>query len=374
MSVPQIGHERQLTFFPANGHNHDGENSSPVELQPGQVGLKHLDPALLEWIRDATGDDQTIDNGGLLAVPDLQIETNSVGAGASVTGSIDWVGIAVVRYVRVMMSVESECTITFYHRATYADEDREFRAQRCSNKFLWEGPWVHWDEDQVNKIHYKITNTGNSATRFNLMLKAGTLVANTYANYVSGVRNMGDGSDALRDEVRIRAGNGIIIETDEDSNSFVFSAGSPETMTIERMALIMRMPTGYVGSTTTSGGPLQSNFHSTTNVNFGNGPQWIRMDYGRLINVGRIVIVPYPDGRQWYDTKVDVSADGQNWITLMSQQSLPLMVGQGGLFLEIPTGLNIRYVRWHSNGSSTNTTNHLVAAVVYEISDKVGTI
>lgn len=374
MSVPQIGHERQITFFPANGHNHNGENSSVVELQPGQVGLRHLDEGLLEWLNDvAGGAGEGIGSDGLLPVPDLEIETNAVGPGASITGSIDWVGIAVVRFCRVVMSVESECTITFYHSATYAEEDREFRAQRCSNRFLWEGPWVHWDEDESNKIHYKITNTGTASTRFNLTLKAGTLVANTYANYVSGIRNLGDGSDALRDEVRIRAGNGVSIETDEASNSFIFSAVSPETITIERMALIMRMPTSYLGSTTTSGGPLQSNFHSTTNVDFGTGPQWLRMDYGRIMTVGRIVIVPYPD-RSWYDTKVDVSTDGVSWITLMSQQTLPLFVAQGGLFLEIPTGLNIRYVRWHSNGSTVNTTNNLVAAVVYEISDKVGTI
>lgn len=372
MSNPNLGHERQITFFPSNGHNHNGENSSPVELVPGQVGWQHLDPSLLELIENAIGSGGSAnDTDGLVPIPDLEIETNSIAAGGTLTGSIDWTGVAVVRFMRIVMSVETECTITFYHKATYADEDREFRARRCSNKFLWEGPWVHWDEDETNKIHYKIQNTGTASAQFNITLKAGTLVANAYANFVSGIAEIT--GEPLIGNVIFREGNGINITKNEDDNSFTFEAVAPEAVTINRMALVPMKHTSFTSSTTTtnSGSGLNSYISTSNYVNFGSGPQYIQADFGEVVTAGRIVATPYPDMRVYYDVKIEVSVDGVNWSTVLSQQNAASP--QTGITVEFLTGYPVRYVRFWSNGSSANTSNHLSGLILYKLSDKVGT-
>lgn len=372
-SIVPIGHERQVTFFPINGHNHDGENSTIVELQPGQVGLQHLDPSLIEFLKNlGEGEGSVDEEGSLIPVPDLEFETNSIGPGASVTGSLDWTGICVVRWMRIIMSTETECTITFYHSATFADEDREFRARRCSNKFLWEGPWVHFDEDETKKIHYKIENTGTAAARFNITLKSGTLVANGYANFVSGIQKQGDSNAAFINTVILAQGPGIKITPDPTSNTFTFESTAAEIVTRDRYALVPKGPVGFTSSATTSGS-LTSNFSSTTNVAFGTGLQWIRLDFGNVFNAGRIVVVPYGiDNRTHNNVKIEASSDGNNWATLMSTQSTIFATTQG-IVIETPAGYPVRYVRLWMQGNSINTTNNLTGAVLYAISDKIGT-
>lgn len=373
MGNPNLGHERQITFFPSNGHNHNGENSSPVDLVPGQVTWEHLDPALLDLIQNGVGDGGVDSENQLVPIPDLEIETNSIGAGASITGSVDWTGIGVIRFTRVVMSAETECTITFYHTASYAEEDREFRARRCGNKFLWEGAWVHYDEDATNKIHYKIENTGSAASRFNITLKAGTLVANGYANFVSSLQKQGSSTGPFIGNVLLQAGNGISITPNEDANTFIFDAVAPEAITVNRMALVPKKHVSFTSSTSTTntGSGLNNIIGVSHYVSFGTGPQWMNMDYGAVYTVGRIVVTPYPDGRVYNDVIIQASADNTNWFTLMSQQQA--MGTIQGIMVDLPTGFPMRYLRFWSNGSSLNTGNYLSGAVIYAISDKVGT-
>lgn len=373
MSVAPIGHERQITFFPSNGHTHNGENSSIVELQPQQIQLSHLDPGVLDYLDSLAGGGDSSTDGDLIPIPDLEIETNTVGAGASVTGSIPWTGICVVRWMRIVMSVESECTITFYHSATYADEDREFRARRCGTNFLWEGPWVHYDEDESKQIHYKIQNTGTASTRFNITLKAGTLVANGYANFVQSIQKQGSSVDPFIGPILFQAGNGITITSDETANMFTFDAVAPEAITINRMALIPKKPSSFTSSTTTTtvGSGISAGISTAHYVSFGTGLQWLKPDFGQIYEVGRVIIGLYPDGRVYNSVRVDSSTDNINWTTLMDSDTA--FSTTQGLIIETPTGLNMRYLRIWANGSSTNTSNHVSGVTMYKISNKVGT-
>lgn len=46
-----IGNERQLSFFTIGGHDHDGQNSTPVKILSGVIELHMLHPSLVTWIR-----------------------------------------------------------------------------------------------------------------------------------------------------------------------------------------------------------------------------------------------------------------------------------------------------------------------------------
>lgn len=370
MSGP-IGHERQVTFFPSDGHNHDGVNSTPVALGRGAVGMENLQDSLLDWFRDIA-DGETNGDNGLIPVPDLVIETNSIGPGASTTGSVDWTGLCVVRFMRVYMSVDTECTITFYHKPTFADEDREFRSRRCANKFLWEGTWIHFDEDDTKKIHYKIENTGTSAAQFQLTLKAGTLVANGYARFVQSLNLLGSGTEDFAGDVFLEAGNGITITKNESSNSFKFDAVAPEVVTIERFGLTPQKHTGYTSSTSTvvNGSGLNTLGGTNSYIGFGTGLQWINVDFGAIYTVGRVDVATYADGRVFNDVKIECSTDSLNWIELLS--STKHVSTLQPMTVNIFQGLNMRYVRFWSNGSSASTGNYVSLVLIYTISDKVG--
>jgi hypothetical protein len=378
-----LGHERQITFFPNDGHDHDGQNSSPVKLQSGQVELQHLDSALLELILNGgdsgEGEEGAAEGDGFIPVPDLTIETNTVGAGASVTGTIPWTGVAVVRFMRVFMSTDTECTITFYHLPTFADEDREFRAFRCSNKFLWEGAWVHYDENMSGNLYYKIENTGLAAARFQLILKSGTMVANGYADFVQSIQKMGSSTAPFIGPILFEAGNGVNITPTAGTNSFRFDAVAPETIHIDRYAEAAILPTGVSSSATlvyNTGGSVNQLDGITTDTNryvvFGVGSQWIQYDFGNIYTASRIVAIGYyGDTRSYNAVRIDRSHDGLNWQTLYGPTTTR-MSGPPGMSIYMPTGILTRYVRVYMNGSSLNTNNHMVKCILYAQSNKVG--
>lgn len=374
-----LGHERQLTFFPDGGHNHDGENSSPVVLLPGSVKLSHLDPALIDLI---LGGGSNVDtqgaSDGFVPVPDLLLETNAIGPGGSVTGTLDWTGICVVRFMRIYMSAETECTLTFYHKPTYADEDREFRAYRCANKFLWEGPWVHYDEEGARKIYYKIENTGTSSARFQVVLKSGTLVANAYARFVQSIQVMGSSIEGSIGNILFEQGNGIQITPDPGSNSFKFSAVAPETITIERYGSVPKVPVAVSGSvaiTYNTGGAANQTDGYTHDVaryaNFGTGQQYIQYDYGAIHISSAISVMLYYDGRVWNNVHIQTSFDANNWTTVYGPITTVGM-GPPGIMVNMPAGLPVRYVRVHCNGSNSSTGNHIVKCILYAQTNKVG--
>jgi len=154
--------EREITFF-KDGHNHDGENSAFIAPQPQSIEVEHLAEELVGILFPPdTGD----------VITDLVIETEAIMPGAEATGTVSWVNEAVVRFFRVLMSEETECTVTCYHLPTYEEEDKEFKAINCVNRFMWEGVWAHYDEDALNMFYYKVENTGLNTAAFQLTFKA----------------------------------------------------------------------------------------------------------------------------------------------------------------------------------------------------------
>jgi hypothetical protein len=367
--------EREITFFNQNGHNHDGENSSPVDYVPGSITLEALSPALIEYLKGIGGGGDTNtgidDGGGLIPVSDLVFETNAIAPGGTATGTLTWAGLCLVRFTRIYMSVESECTLTFYHKPTFLDEDREFRAYRCSSKFLWEGPWVHYDETDSKSVFWKIENTGNQTARFQITLKAGTMANNATAAYVQSV-NVSGTADPILGEVTLIAGTGVTLTPDAANHTITISATPTGTVPLARWALAPRRPTTVTSSTTLTGGfPANGYTYDQGNYyTFGTGLQWIKCDFGLIYTVGRVWTSFYwADVRSYNNVKIEGSADDLVWTTLMSEQS-GVASYDDGIKIEIPVGLNLRYIRIWQNGNTVDTGNHLGRCLIYVISDK----
>lgn len=362
MAVP-IGNERQVTFFKNDGHNHDGENSSPVVIQPGAISMFHLNNALINWIK-SQGSSGTSGGGDVMPVPDLEFQTPPLGAGASYQGSIPWVGLSIVRFMRVMMSQDSECTITFYHKSTFADEDREFRAIRCGNGFLWEGAWAHYDEDNTKHIHYKIENTGNSSAVFKILIKSGTMAANAYSRFVEGLIVNGDDVSGT---INLFGGNGVQLV--HEGNTITFNATAPETVYVKQWALTPVKPVAFHSSAPITNIGYLSDGRTDRQAVFGTDIQWIQADIGTLVNLGGVNINQYhPDGIVHKDVRVEVSSDTTSWIEVKSagdHWSVP-----EGLTVHMPSGFLARYIRVWCNGNSANTNNYMTKIVPLVISNK----
>lgn len=172
--------EHGVAFNARTGHNHDGVNSAPIALAEGLVELRHLSSELLEYLNDFAGSGIANINTGfeLVAVPDLIFDVENVPSGGYLTGEILWVNQAVVRYLQIESTEGSLCDITFYHDDSFTNEVREFKAQDCTDGFLWEGLWAHSDDSNSSKVYYKIENRSDSERDFTITLKSSTMVAN----------------------------------------------------------------------------------------------------------------------------------------------------------------------------------------------------
>lgn len=173
--------EHNIVFDIKSGHTHDGENSAFVTIPGESIELRHLSPELLEYLEGFVGGGDTAPDAtgvSVVNVDDLTFIVNDLAPGESVTGTAAWVKSAMVRFVRVESSEGALCDITFYHSPDFTNEEREFKATDCTNKFLWEGVWAHYDDTGSQNIYYKIENTGNVTSDFTVTLKSGTMSAN----------------------------------------------------------------------------------------------------------------------------------------------------------------------------------------------------
>lgn len=375
MSSEQL-HENKIYHFNRGGHDHDGINSTPVKLLPGSVEMGHLSESVIDLIEQRGGDGNEDGSSDIIPVPDLVIETGSVAAGGSIQGVIDWTTMCVVRSTRILMTVETECTITFYHKGTFADEDREFRATNCGNKFMWEGPWAHYDEDLQKKIYYKVQNTGTQTSSFQITLKSGTMTANEYGDFIQGITAAGK---EFSGAMNIAAGNGVQLEADDQSNTLTVHAGDVniEYASRSKWSLTPVRPANVTGSValTSNGGSVlgyaQDGYTHDTNryINFGSSTNWINFDLGAVKTLGQIgVIFYFGDGRTFYDVKVEISQDNVNWSTVKSAG--PVWSTGEQMRVTNLSGMLARYIRIWSNGSSASAGNHIVKCIAYAIGDK----
>lgn len=357
-----LGNERQLTFFQLGGHDHDGENSTPVKILPDSISLYMLNSALIKWLQNLHGGTTGSLDNNVFPVPDLNFDTPPIGPGGSHQGTLGWVGLSFVRFMRIIQSQDTECTITFYHKSTFADEDREFRAYRCGNKFMWEGTWGHYDEESLKQIYYKIENTGNQSSTFRVTLKSGTMAANAYARFIESIEVKGV---QVTGPVQFLEGNGITLTM--VGQTIQWDAVAPTTVYRRQWALTPTRPSTFTSSTSFNINILNNPNYNYTG--FGSGLQWIQADMGSVMNLGAVDVVMYVnDGRVYHGVQVDVSADGINFITCKDSgdfwsQIMPLTV-------HFVNGFLARYIRVWSNGSTADSNNHIAAIVPKIITNK----
>lgn len=361
-----LGHERQITFFQKDGHDHDGENSSPVKILPGAISLYHLNPALRDWIQQqAVGGGRSPKDDSVMPVPDLEFDTPPIAPGGYHTGVVPWVGIAIVRWVRILMSQDTECTITFYHQPTFLDEDREFRAYQCSNRFLWEGAWAHFDEAGQASLYYKIENTGTQSAAFRVTLKSATMAANAYSRYVEAIQV---GGQEVTETVQFHAGNGISIEKTGEAG-ITFSAVSPETIYIARWTATPVKPVGYASSATISNLNFLTDGRTDRGAGFGSGTQWIQADIGSLMNLAGVDLYFYqPDGRVFNNVVVELSPDGSNWLVVKPAGQVWAVASP--LKVTLANGYLARYIRVWCSGSTADANNYINKIIPLAISGK----
>jgi hypothetical protein len=211
--------EKSMSFDPRAGHNHDGINSAPVHITEKSVGIEHLTDEAIEFLQEGsagvTGDGTVIVEtddteeveSNLAEVEPLYVEV-TVAAGESETITTSWVSSAIVRTTRLIMSENTEANLTVFHKSTYAEEDKEFKASGVGNGFLWEGLWAHYDEEEGGNAHIKIENTGLVASTFYLTLESATLAANRLVVNSLGVSGEDDPKTGA---VTLSAGSGVTI-------------------------------------------------------------------------------------------------------------------------------------------------------------------
>ena len=364
--------EQEILFLKRGGHNHDGQNSSAVALAPGVVNIGNLDPSLLALLTSAGSGNQS--SNSIVPLPDLIIQTTTIAVGGQYTGAMQWAGNTIVRYMRILQSVSTECRITFYHSSTYAEQDREFRAENCGNYFLWEGNWAHNDDLSAKSIYYKIENTGTSAAQFQITLKSATAVANAYASYVSGMQLLGSGIAPFTNTVILQSGNGVTITQDVNSNSFKFDAVAPTAVNITKWAL---NPIKPVAASSSANGNETSGYifdgytsaDTARYVTFGANVQWFMTDLGSIRTVGHILALQYwADGRTYNNVRIEVSTDGVNFVVVRPDG--PNYSTQQGINVHIPGGIQARYIRLWSNGASPSVSdinNHVVKLLASEL-------
>ena len=96
------------------------------------------------------------------------------------------------------------------------------------------------------------------------------------------------------------------------------------------------------------------------------GLRYVQIDLGAIYAVDKVRVYHfYNNGRAYYGTRTQVSADGIFWVTVFDSAIL-------GEYPETPSGRTttfaqqgVRYVRDYLNGSTSNTGNHWVEIEVW---------
>jgi hexosaminidase len=88
-------------------------------------------------------------------------------------------------------------------------------------------------------------------------------------------------------------------------------------------------------------------------------PQWVQIDLQSVQKVGRIVVVPFWNGRRYYQYKVDVSTDGSDWkqvVDMSNNTEVATPRGHSTAFAPV----DARYIRVTVLKNSANPSAHLV--------------
>jgi hypothetical protein len=366
-----VGHEQQIKFVTRGGHDHDGVNSTPVKIGRAAIKPEHLDGSVLAMLQNLLNT-SGIPGLSLSPVPDLGFTTTTVAAGSSVTGIVPWVALCFVRWVRIVMSQDTSCDITFYHKPTFADEDREFRAVNCSNKFLWEGLWAHFDETGGKNIYYKITNTGNTSASFSIELKAGTAIAN---DLVQAVTSLSDGTNVTNGDVKLLAGSGVSINYDASQNAYLFSSIPAGVLNINRFGLAPVKPKNFASSSTLTNAvsTLYRGYDSVGDwVGFGSGYQWVQAEYDTQFLLGAVCYKPHynNDFDIYPQCKIDVSANGTSWTTIFGPETV-WGTQTGTWVYTINSNIYVKYIRVYMQGRTYDNGCYFNKLIAFKLVNKV---
>ena len=106
------------------------------------------------------------------------------------------------------------------------------------------------------------------------------------------------------------------------------------------------------------------------------GPMYLQVDLGAIIDVEKVAVWHYPDGRTYYNTKTEVSKDGTTWTTIFDSnvdgEYAETLAGRTSFLPEEPPeetiiidDAKIRYIRDWLEGNTINGDKHWIEIQAY---------
>jgi hypothetical protein len=120
---------------------------------------------------------------------------------------------------------------------------------------------------------------------------------------------------------------------------------------------------GHGASLANDGRRRSTDSYWATDVNNDKDPWW-QVDLGKLVKVGRVVVVGYYGDQRYYGFTVEVSKDGAHWEMVADRRDnhdLSTRAGYTCLF----TAREARYLRIRQTHNSANTGRHLVEVMAF---------
>lgn len=345
--------EREISFFKTKGHDHDGVNSSLVNLQAKQVKLPHLNTDIMDYLRtvakQAILDYYTLNSPSSMAIRELQIVTPSIAPGDTYTASVSWCSLTIVRDIFFEFSNDTEINFISYHTSSYDIADQEFVATGVIDQFRYTDVWAHYDSTQGNWLHYSVENTGLDSASFTITLQASTLAPNTLVDYVQHITT----PDLTENTGPINLLNGDGVDIVSDGTNITINAVPAETIVVNEWSLIpifgVDYFTSYAGGITDPDSAFFSYMYDYDKwVEFGTGSEWLAYDLGGVYNIGKIAVV-FPLDPDLYSVFIETSTDTLIWEQVSPMTNIPGMTGMP-LEVHIPLGKNANYVRVNMNG------------------------
>lgn len=360
--------EREISFFKTRGHDHDGVNSTLVNIQPKQVKIPHLNTDVMDYMRTqaktAILEYYSLNNPSSMAIRELQIVTPSIAPGDSYTASVSWCSLTIVRDIYFEFSNDTEITFTSYHTSSYDSDDTEFELTAVIDQTRYSGLWAHYDSSQGNLFHYRVENTGLNSAVFTITIQASTLSSNSLVDYVHKITT----PDNVENTGELVFVNGDGVDITSDGTSITISAVPAETIVINEWSLLpifgVDIFTSYGGGITDPDSAFSSYMYDyAKEVSFGTGSQWLAYDLGDTYNVGKVAVI-FPLETSINSTYIQTSVDGIIW-----DQVSPLsdISGLNGTPLEVhfPLGKSAAYVRVWMNGTSAGSDNRICRILVW---------
>ncbi len=105
------------------------------------------------------------------------------------------------------------------------------------------------------------------------------------------------------------------------------------------------------------------------------GPHYVEIDLGSIYYLNKIIVWHYyGDSRFYYNTKTEVSEDGNIWYTIFDSAVSGTYTETSSGKIHIFPPRNVRYIRDWLNGNNKNSNSHWVEIMAYEAEQKTNII